>query len=579
MKKESRSRVWIVLVAVIAILVCLVIAALLYSFQRTRSFNTRPLVMIHNPLNRDEIEVGDGVIIHATARSQRGVNHIELWVDNQKIAERDVTGTAASPLTLTKGWFPTFEGSHMITVVARSADGVEGQSSIGVIAVEGVTEHTVQEGETLASIAEDYDTTPEEIEASNPDLGPGGPVPGDSLDIPGGGPGDAGDGEDPAPPESVEPPASESEDPPEAEPESPSDAGVVQEAADWFGQPEEGMVGLQIEFPELRTDKGLEELHCYIGFAGSPPIWYPDADNDQTTDETFAILEEHESYTSWDVAPFLVGVGTTPVIFWPENEPIPLEISCVGVTGGGTEALNLGHEEISIGSHMWNGMIMGVNVTGPDGDFEIRFRVSTVGDRPRGVPMFLDPDMTSPTNVRIDDRRISLRWDYEPEADEEPIDGFRVYLNGNLQWVELADDRESGLPYEWLLPPCGSTYTFGVTAFRYGFPDGPESFPGVTMINTPADECNREVLINFLALETLNLGGDGRYEDRDGDVGPPYGWFIANDRSFYFDARTLVPSTWGAVDLMRGLYHNTMYDIPEMVADPTWGFEAALRSW
>ncbi len=182
--------------------------------------------------------------------------------------------------------------------------------------------------------------------------------------------------------------------------------------------------------------------------------------------------------------------------------------------------------------------------------------------------------MTSPTNVRIDDRRISLRWDYEPEADEEPIDGFRIYLNGNLQWVELTDQRESGLPYEWLLPPCGSTYTFGVTAFRFGFPDGPESFPGVTMINTPVDECNREVLINFLALETFNLGGDGRYEDRDGDVGPPYGWFIANDRSFSFDARTLVPSTWGALDLMRGLYHNTLYDIPEMVADPTWGFRS-----
>ncbi len=353
MDKERRSRLWIVAIVIVGVIICLVLVAIFYSFQRTRSFNTRPLVMIHNPLNRDEIEVGDGVIIHATARSQRGVNHIELWVDNEKIAERDVTGTAASPLTLTKGWFPTFEGTHLITVVARSADGVEGQSSIGIIAVQGVTAHTVQEGKSLASIAEDYDTTPEEIEESNPDLGPGGPVPGDSLDIPGAGPGDAGDGEDPAPPESVEPPASESEDPPEAEPESPSDAGVVDEVVDWFGHPEEGLVGLQIEITSLVTTSGHPEtLHCYVSFAGAPPIWYPDTDNDQSTDKSFEIDSISNLWDSeiWNVEDYLSGPGSTPVIFWPESEPLPLEIECVGTSGGGTEALDLGSLSLSIDS-------------------------------------------------------------------------------------------------------------------------------------------------------------------------------------------------------------------------------------
>ena len=520
-------------------------------------------------------------MIHATSRSQRGVVRMELWVDNELVVARDTNGQAASPLTLTKGWFPTAEGTHLILVKAITKDGVEGQSSIGIIAVDngevGGTIHTVEEGETLASIAEEYGTTPEDIEDINPDLGPGGPAPGESLEIPDDEPGSAGAGDAPPPPEGAEPPPPDDgdEEPPEPGADSPSDEGLVDEVADWFGHPEEGMVGLQIEIISMVTTAGHPEaLHCYVGFAGAPPIWYPDTDNDQSTDESFDIDRLSPMGSEiWNVEDYLTGPGSTPVIFWPENEPLPFEIECVGTSGGGTEALDLGSRSLMIDPSYWNGTTHSVPAEGADGSIRFTYTVDVVGDHPRGVPMYLDPDMTSPTNVRIDDRRISLRWDYEPEADEEPIDGFRIYLNGNLQWVELADDRESGLPYEWLLPPCGSTYTFGVTAFRFGYPDGPESFPGITIVSTPEDDCDREVLINFLALETYDLGGDGRHEDRDGNIGPPFGWFIANDRDFTFDARS--PSIGfgeAGLDLMRGLYHNTMYDIPEMAADSTWGF-------
>ena len=576
MNRERRSRLWVLVVVIVAIAICLIIAALLYSFQRTRTYNTRPLVLIHNPLNRDEVQVGEGVIIHATGRSQRGVEHIELWVDNELIAERDLVGQAASPLTLTKGWVPTSTGTHLIIVRAISADGVEGQSSIGVIAVDsgevGGTIHTVEEGETLASIAEEYGTTPEEITEINPGMDSGGPAPGGSLEIPDEEPRDTGEDGGEGEPSAGED-AGDGGEPPAPEPESPSGEGVVEEVADRFGHPEEGMIGLQIEIPEIRTSNGLEELHCYVGFAGAPPIWYPDADGDQTTDEEFEILEVTDEYTGWDVAPFLVGNGATPIIFWPENEPLPLEVSCVGVAGGGTEALDLGHRAISIAPGFWNGVPTMIGASGPDGDFGFAFRVVPVGDHPRGIPMYLDPEMSSPINVRIDDRRILLRWDYEPEADEEPVDGFRVYLNGNLQWTEPADTFESGLPYEWLNPPCGSTYIFSVTAFRYGFPDGPESFPGITSTRTPAEDCTREIQINFLTLETFELGGDGNHEDRDGDIGPPYGSFFANEDSVFFSAvGPILMHMEGGLDLARGLHDYTLYDMADMAADSTWGF-------
>ena len=137
-----------------------------------------------------------------------------------------------------------------------------------------------------------------------------------------------------------------------------------------------------------------------------------------------------DEYVQWDVAPYLVGIGTTPIIFWPASDSLPLTISCVGIAGGGTEALDLGHIELNIEPNYWNGITRLVGSTGPDGEFAIAFRVTPVGDHPRGVPIYLDPDMSPPINVRIDEERSSLHWDYEPEADEEPIDGFRVYLSG-----------------------------------------------------------------------------------------------------------------------------------------------------
>ncbi len=97
MNNDRRSRLWIVAAAVVAVVICLIIAGLIYSFQRTRTFNTRPLVLIHKPLNRDEVELGEGVLIHATSRSQRGVVRMELWVDNELVVRETRMGKPRLP--------------------------------------------------------------------------------------------------------------------------------------------------------------------------------------------------------------------------------------------------------------------------------------------------------------------------------------------------------------------------------------------------------------------------------------------------------------------------------------------------
>ncbi len=556
--------------AVVGVLIlaslCL-LAAGLYSFPgRARALNSRPLVLIHSPLNRDEFKTGAMVNVHATARSQSGIVRMELWANDTLVAEKSVqNGAQTKLLTLSANWTPLNPGSHTLVVRAISANGVNGQSSIALTTVEdgSLPTHRVQEGETLETIATQHGSTPEEIGALNPGLGPSDPVPGSEVVVPEG-------GEPPV--ESGAPPAGGSEAPaPEAEP--PASLSFLNLFFGIFENfnpaPDPGEpTGLRLEVISLQTTTSYEGLHCYVGLAGSTPAWYPDFDGDQTTDDSFSPYSgAGAGGASWDAGEYLSGEDV-PAFFWPENLPIPFEISCVGITSGGTEALELGRLKMEIPPDQWDGIVRRVNATGAEGSYTVGYRVIPLEHEARGEPKWIDPNMTSPNNVRLDDRRNSLRWDYLPRPEEEPIDGFRIYLNGNLQWIEPADSRESGLPYEWFNPPCGSLYTFGVSAYRLGFPDGPESYPGEVALGQRAVDCTREIQIEFLTLETHDLGGDGRYEDRHGDVGPAYGNFFANEQQITFDGGDL---GYG-LDMPNGLRHNTVYDLGEMSADRGWRF-------
>lgn len=306
-------------------------------------------------------------------------------------------------------------------------------------------------------------------------------------------------------------------------------------------------------------------MHCYLGLAGEPPRWIPDVDGNQSTDESFEYLGDG----AWDIAASLAGEQAL-YLSWLDRTTLEIVGNCVAIGSGGSDAVELGRVQISSPPEDWDGTIRTANSSGGESGYELSYRIS-VDTGPRGVPIWIDPSMTPPTNLWLDDRRISLHWDYEPRDDEEPIDGFRFYLNGNLQWVLPADVRETGLPYEWFNPPCGSTYALTVSAYREEFPDGPESVPAAppVLIETPLEGCQREIQIVFESLETADLGGDGRYEDRTGDVGPVYGVFFANEREISFDGRSPYSS---GLDLPLGLYHNWYYDLFEMFGDSGWAF-------
>jgi hypothetical protein len=568
------------------VLVCLVLALLgylVYSVQRRQAMGTRPLVLIHTPFNRQQIPLGESTQVHASARAESGVTRVELWVDGEFVAAQEsLEGAPTSPMVLSAGWEPDIMGPHVLVVRAISASGVDGQAAIAVevieaVAGEGPSPHgyIVQEGETLGTIAEETGASEEELEALNPDIGPEGPQPGDLVLHPPEEEDEAGaeEGEEepageeaPLPEPEVEPPPAD-EPPPDPHAPPPGSWGDMR-PAEYFGI-DPGLIipadaassepsGLRVEALALETDRAYESVHCYVGVGESDPRWYPDEDLDQSTDESFTLLDDG----TWNIAAYLAG-GNAPVVTWPGDEPLLIDVTCVGMNEGGSNAVELGHVLITARPEAWDGLTRRAVGASEEGSFTLDYRVSRMEGSGGGHPIFLDPTMTPPTNLRMG--FWTLHWDYEPEEDEEPIHGFRVYLNGTLQWVEPPDARQSTLPYEWLSPPCGTTYNFAVTAFRYGYPDGPESrFSNVVPVDGPehgSEDCNRTLIVR---LETLST----EYLERD--MGPMHGTFYVNDQVVEFDGRCHGSGICGEV----GLYADFEYDISGLLDHLAFGAPA-----
>lgn len=543
---KSKRRLGILIGILILLGICLLISFLVYLPSRAQTVLSRPLVLIHSPLNQDFVEVGQGILIHATARNKAGVTRMELWVDGILVdTQTPPEGDSANPLVLSTNWQAATAGKHILVVRAYAPNDVSGQATVQIEIVESTAAHTVAEGETLESIAETYGVGTDELVDSNPDLPAGGePAPGDTLDIPAGG-GDEADPAEPAGTEEEAPPAGEGTDSaPSPESHAPGDWAEVLDFfldIDWgslFAAGADSPRSLHVEILGFDVLGAYEDTNCYASLGGSP----------------------------WDLSEV---EGASHYFEWAGNQPLDLDIACVGIASGGTDSVDLGRIAMRIPPENWDGVRRTATSSG-DG-FSIEYRVSNSDDT--GVePLWLEPDMTPPTNLFLDERRQGLSWEYHPEPDEEEIYGFAVYLNGNLQWVEPYDGlirNVSDLPPEWLHPPCGEQYIFTVTSIGDGFPDGPESFPALppVIVETPEDECEVEVTITFYDLITYELGGDGDARHRSGDVGPVYGSFFANEQQATFDTGDL-DDNWAVM----GISHNTTYDLSVFAADYT-------RSW
>ena len=137
-----------------------------------------------------------------------------------------------------------------------------------------------------------------------------------------------------------------------------------------------------------------------------------------------------------------------PTTFWPGDRPLLIDLTCVGIAGGGTDAVELGRAEAAVEPVTWDGVSRLMESAGGEARFVVAYRIGRMESASGGQAKGIDPTMASPENLTID-RTGYLRWEYTPRTvpePEDPIDGFRVYLNGSFQWVVPARARETRLP-------------------------------------------------------------------------------------------------------------------------------------
>ena len=341
------------------------------------------------------------------------------------------------------------------------------------------------------------------------------------------------------------------DDPPDPHAGDPSEPGILPDLVDIVDG--EDSVQLLVEVLALATDSAYEGVHCFAAFAGGTHQRYPEDDG------SFATLTGE----SWEVASMLSGPAA-PIISWSPDQAFEIDITCVGISAGGTEAVDLGNLLITVMPIAWDGVIRRAVSPGEEGHFTLDYRVSYALQEAFGDKE-IDPNMASPTNVHTvyvwgGSGGLGLSWDYTPNPEEPPISGFIIYMNGNLMWTVAADQLFTNLPPEWLRPPCGESYAFEVSAYRNELPDGPESYPSEppAVIAGPepgAAGCEREVIVVFDKLTTYELAGDGRYDP--GDMGPVYGNFYAGDQNRHFDGRC----ERGSICSETSLNNNSQYDI------------------
>ncbi len=114
--------------ALLAVLIVAIIGASVFLFRNNQqaSSNNIPTVIISSPVNGSEFDVGQKVVVQATATDVTGVVRLELWVGGQKVAEAvSPAPKGQSPFTAVLEWTPQVEGSYSLSVRAFNSGGGE----------------------------------------------------------------------------------------------------------------------------------------------------------------------------------------------------------------------------------------------------------------------------------------------------------------------------------------------------------------------------------------------------------------------------------------------------------------------
>lgn len=129
------------LIVVVGLLfgVCCIVVAVggLAYFFFVPTAEARPVVLIDSPRYGEQVEVGETVAVRTIARGEAKVTLVELWVDGELVeAKRSTLPGGINPFPLLTLWQPLWAGTHTLTARAFDAEGLQGQATVNVEAVE-----------------------------------------------------------------------------------------------------------------------------------------------------------------------------------------------------------------------------------------------------------------------------------------------------------------------------------------------------------------------------------------------------------------------------------------------------------
>ncbi len=519
-----------VLILIGVILIYGILASIFYFILHKRALTDRPLILIHEPYNEQQIFIGRGAIVHATARNDAGLRCIEFWVNDILVSSHEpADDEPENYMILSESWIPSQTGNYKLIVRAISNNGVSSQSSIEVEVVESNILPTkllaVQTGDTLESIAKDNQTTIETIASLNDGSDISTLQPGNEIIVPStdtGGPleivTDSGGDDSESPGGAAYPPGSL----------ETLDIIWPGELMRFAVEP----VQLVIEVDTLHTLSSYESLHCYVRLASSSPRWMPDMDGNPGTDESFS--SENDEGTDWDVHSQLGGERALHLT-WDGSQPVPIQLNCIGITGGGLVAVDLGEIIEEVEPLNW-GITQSVTSQNGEDSFILTYRVTWPEKGP-------DSSIIPPWNVQINEERQLLTWQYLPDVDGAPaVTEFAILLNDTLQWTVRGNQHQTRIPEQWLNIPCGGEYRFTVIAAEAYYPDSLYSLPSepaiVTGDEVGSEGCGRSLMVTFFEFTTGNV---------DISSEPVYGTFFANYYDLRFDGRPVADDNFPSV--------------------------------
>lgn len=189
--KTGHILAFILVPAVLLIILALAAAIYVFFLAPTAAVSI-PEIDIQHHLSQGQVVEGSTVLITARSRDPDGIEKAELWVNGELISSQVNELEGGTTFASSHVWRALSPGFYSVAVRAFDADGYVGESDTQVIEAvasdpettgEITSSYFVQEGDTLASIAEQFQTDQEGLGAANPGL-EGDPQPGSAVFVP-----------------------------------------------------------------------------------------------------------------------------------------------------------------------------------------------------------------------------------------------------------------------------------------------------------------------------------------------------------------------------------------------------------